>query len=122
MFNIGLYLPSGLKIAEGNGASMAMAEHRAAVNGLLALYLVRGDQDEPVMIGTVPYTFSKLLPTSLHVDHPATERGLSPSPRERQYVGNGFGGLDGVVEASKRTFVDGRVPGAKRTNALTGGY
>lgn len=99
-----------------------MAEYRAAVNGLLSLYLLRGDQDEPVMISNVPYTFPKLLPTSLHVDHPATERGLSSSPREREYVGNGFGGLDGVVEASTKSFARGRVQGARRTNALTGGY
>lgn len=43
IFSIGLFLPSGLKLAEGHGSSLAMAEHRAAVNALHSLYLVRSD-------------------------------------------------------------------------------
>lgn len=53
VFNIGLFLTNGLKLAEGHGSSLAMAEHRAATNALLSLFLVRSDSTEG-------------LPTSAH--------------------------------------------------------
>lgn len=43
IFNIGLFLPSGLKLAEGYGSSLRMAEHRAAMNALTAMYCARGE-------------------------------------------------------------------------------
>lgn len=43
LFNVGLFLPSGLKLAEGHGSSLKMAEHRAATNALHSLFLVRSD-------------------------------------------------------------------------------
>ncbi|KAJ9106437.1 hypothetical protein QFC21_001583 [Naganishia friedmannii] len=43
IFNIGLFLPSGLKLAEGYGSSLRMAEHRAAINALTAMYCARGE-------------------------------------------------------------------------------
>jgi len=55
LFNVGLFLPSGLKLAEGFGSSLKMAEHRASVNALLSIFLLR--EDTP-----------SVMPTSLHSD------------------------------------------------------
>lgn len=55
IFNIGLFLPSGVKLAEGFGSSQNMAEHRASVNALLSMFLVRADT-----------TTKSTLPTSIH--------------------------------------------------------
>ncbi|KAL7423802.1 54S ribosomal protein L3 mitochondrial [Cryptotrichosporon argae] len=43
LFSIGLFLPSGLKLAEGSGASKSMAEHRAAVNALHSIFFARAE-------------------------------------------------------------------------------
>lgn len=43
IFNIGLFLSNGLKLAEGFGSSLKMAEFRACVNALMSMYLVRGE-------------------------------------------------------------------------------
>ncbi|WVQ97330.1 hypothetical protein IAU59_004441 [Kwoniella sp. CBS 9459] len=51
LFLVGLFLPSGIKLSEGHGSSKAMAEHRAAVNALLSLFLVRGDQNDAKALG-----------------------------------------------------------------------
>jgi large subunit ribosomal protein L44 len=59
IFNIGLFLPSGVKLAEGFGSSFQMAEHRAAVNALLSMFLVKSDQDQNA---------KSTLPTSIHSD------------------------------------------------------
>ena len=56
IFNIGLFLPSGVKLSEGFGSSYKMAEHRAAVNALLSMFLVRADTT----------TTKSTLPTSIH--------------------------------------------------------
>jgi large subunit ribosomal protein L44 len=55
IFNIGLFLPSGVKLSEGFGSSYKMAEHRASVNALLSMFLVRADT-----------TTKSTLPTSIH--------------------------------------------------------
>jgi large subunit ribosomal protein L44 len=57
IFNIGLFLPSGVKLSEGFGSSYKMAEHRAAVNALLSMFLVCADTTT---------TTKSALPTSIH--------------------------------------------------------
>lgn len=75
VFNIGLFLTNGLKLAEGHGSSLAMAEHRAAVNALLSLFLVRSD----VKSG---------LPTSAH-DGEEFRAGAIASGESESLVGLG---------------------------------
>lgn len=82
VFNVGLFLPSGLKLAEGHGSSLRMAEHRAAVNALLSIYTVRAELAASSAniqgwlkehAGDASFTTSEIgldLPTSVHSDFP----------------------------------------------------
>ncbi|ORX34287.1 ribonuclease III domain-containing protein [Kockovaella imperatae] len=105
LFNIGLFLPSGLKLAEGTGSSKAMAEHRASVNALMSLYLVRGDVSR-----VAGQNVSNLLPSMAHSPTPIGENGLETEETgEKGYKGKGFGGLETNVENSKRSQMRGRL-------------
>jgi large subunit ribosomal protein L44 len=110
LINIGLFLPSGIKLAEGYGSSFAMAEHRAATNALLSLFLVRGDQ--PRQIGSIA-PLSGQLPSSIHVDFPVDAIGVVRADRE-VFQGTGFGGLETNEESSKRAAYEGRVKAARK--------
>ena len=102
LFNVGLFLPSGVKLAEGAGSSKSMAEHRAAVNALLSLFLVRGDVSR-----SSPQSPLSLLPTTGHANYPFGPDGeLGVNVAEKTFRGRGFGGLESNVENSKR----GRYP------------
>jgi large subunit ribosomal protein L44 len=88
IFNIALFLPSGLKLGEGHGSSQRMAEHRAAVNALHSFFLVRENSIPP-------------LPTSAHADFPVDLEGILWVEGER-FESNGWGGRESNVESSKR--------------------
>ena len=98
-----------------------MAEHRAAVNALLSLYLIRGDLGQRT--GSIPPSAypSTQLPSSVHSDFPLHSSGLTVGETKEVFEGSGFGGLESTVESSRRKMREGRVKGAKRTNALSGG-
>ncbi|BEJ15634.1 hypothetical protein CspHIS471_0502390 [Cutaneotrichosporon sp. HIS471] len=70
LFNIGLFLQNGLKLAEGHGSSLAMAEHRAATNALLSLFLVQSEAG------------STRLPTSAHAERPISSEGVAQAQGE----------------------------------------
>jgi large subunit ribosomal protein L44 len=72
LFNIGLFLSNGLKLAEGHGSTLLMAEHRAAHNALLSLFLVQE-------------TSKRTLPTAVHTERPAA---AAPAPEEKSFVPN----------------------------------
>lgn len=114
LFNVGIFTSFGLKLGEGHGSSLRMAEHRAAVNALLAHFLVRGDQARRA--GPVPATRSG-LPSSAHVAFPVDGRGLLSADGER-FEGGGFGGRETVVESGRAGTRGGRLKGAARTTAL----
>jgi hypothetical protein len=82
IFNVGLFLPSGLKLAEGSGSSLKMAEHRACVNALTSIYLVRKEftGDEEARVG---------LPTSVHEER--AFRGLVDVGKGDGVFGTGEG-------------------------------
>lgn len=70
-----------------------MAEHRAATNGLLSLWLLRSD------IGG-----KKLeLPTSIHPERPITKEQLNASPAEAAFKGSSEGGSEPLQGLSGRT-------------------
>lgn len=71
VFNIGLFLPNGLKLAEGHGSSLSMAEHRAATNALLSLFLVKDRENLP-------------LPTSVHAERPLSSSSAVASSAEEK--------------------------------------
>lgn len=71
VFNIGLFLPSGLKLAEGFGSSFKMAEHRAAANALLSMFLVRNEQSP------AGSSASTSLPSSIHASWPLRDNKLA---------------------------------------------
>ncbi|KAI9635143.1 ribonuclease III domain-containing protein [Dioszegia hungarica] len=110
LFNIGLFLPSGLKLSEGYGSSLKMAEHRAAVNALHALFLVRGDTEEGG--GGLGGMWRRSqgekragglrLPTESHgvwaVEGGKVGKGL-------EFQGSGWGGGEVTVESRKRVTV-----------------
>lgn len=109
LINVGLFLPSGLKLSEGFGSSYRMAEHRAATNALLSFFLVRGDQQR--QIGTIaPLPLD--LPSSAHVDFPLDAQGVVVAESEN-FVGSGFGGLESNESSSKRSTWEGRAKAAK---------
>ncbi|KAK4685359.1 large subunit ribosomal protein L44, partial [Tremellales sp. Uapishka_1] len=92
LFNIGLFLPSGLKLAEGHGSSLVMADHRAAVNALHSIFLVRG---KDLSLGG--------LPSSIHGLKTLAEGKVGEGASEERYIpvgGNGEG--EGVVGSSKK--------------------
>lgn len=111
LINLGLFLRSGVKLAEGFGSSYKMAEHRAATNALLSMFLVRGDQKRQIG-GIAP--LSGQLPSTVHVDFPVDLSGVARAPRE-SFEGSGFGGLETNEESSKRAAYEGRVVGARKT-------
>ena len=73
VFNIGLFLPSGLKLAEGFGSSFKMAEHRAAANALLSMFLVRNEQST----NSSSSSSSTSLPSSIHASWPLRDNKLA---------------------------------------------
>lgn len=73
VFNISLFLPSGLKLSEGFGSSFEMAEHRAAANALLSMFLVRSDSSSP----TASSSASASLPSSIHTSWPLRDNKLA---------------------------------------------
>ncbi|GHJ88166.1 hypothetical protein NliqN6_4568 [Naganishia liquefaciens] len=101
IYNIGLFLPSGLKLAEGYGSSLRMAEHRAARNALVSIYTARGEllvRDHPTRQGE---RVGLQLPTEVYAPPPpssgyATTAGLAapadsvtrPEEREREFAGS----------------------------------
>ncbi|KAK8865897.1 hypothetical protein IAR55_001045 [Kwoniella newhampshirensis] len=108
LFLIGLFLPSGIKLAEGHGSSKAMAEHRAAVNALLSLYLVRGDQELAVMLGgsegkglgTKIGEYGEGLPTSAHELKLLSGGKVSSGDTEGEFQGLAWGGREAIAESS----------------------
>ncbi|OCF39515.1 hypothetical protein I317_06674 [Kwoniella heveanensis CBS 569] len=128
LFLVGLFLPSGIKLSEGHGSSKAMAEHRAAVNALLSLFLVRGDQNDAKALGGGIASgssngmaaglgkkigqFGSGLPSSIHPDRlleagklvgassltTTTSAGLD----EQTYQGVAWGGKDVLAESGRR--------------------
>ncbi|ORY28982.1 ribonuclease III domain-containing protein [Naematelia encephala] len=130
IFNVGLFLPTGLKLAEGHGSSLKMAEHRAAVNALLSVFLVRGDQGH--RIGTIPDRpkakagdiYGDGLPTRAHVDFPMDLDGVASGTSESEiseYHGSSWGGGEVEIESSKRRAWEGRVGGKGRAASATRG-
>jgi len=105
-----MFTSFGIKLGEGHGSSVRMAEHRAAVNSLLAHFLVRGHQARPV-------EFRSGLPSSVHVDFPVDREGLVSLDGER-YEGVVIGGKETVVESSRAKARGGREKEAGRTTAL----
>jgi large subunit ribosomal protein L44 len=77
LFNIGLFLSNGLKLAEGHGSSLRMAEHRAAENALFSLFLVKNADS------------SVTLPTAIHAERPyaaGAKAVTEPAAVEKQFV------------------------------------
>ncbi|WVR05867.1 hypothetical protein IAU60_002893 [Kwoniella sp. DSM 27419] len=109
LFLVGLFLPSGIKLAEGHGSSKAMAEHRAAVNALLSLFLVRGDQEASKSLG-VQGLVKKVgehgqgLPSSVHAERLLSEGRIAAvgGAQEADYVGVAWGGKDVLAESGRR--------------------
>lgn len=87
-----------------------MAEHRAATNGLMSLFLVRGDQQRP--IGSSIPASNGALPSSAHVDFPLDAIGVVRAETE-EYRGVEFGGLETKEESSRQAVWGGRRRGAK---------
>ena len=106
IFSIGLFLPSGLKLAEGHGSSIPMAEHRAAVNALHSLYLVRSDAGLPAAASASASTSAphasgpSQLPTAAHGQW-ALEAGKVG--RGTVLTGSGIsGGHEVLAESARR--------------------
>lgn len=69
-------MQNGLKLAEGHGSSLAMAEHRAATNALLSLFLVQSEQG------------STRLPTAAHAERPISKAGVAAKDGEQSWDGS----------------------------------
>lgn len=124
IYNIGLFLPSGLKLAEGAGSSLRMAEHRAALNALVSIYTARGEllvRDHPTQQGE---RVGMQLPTEMYAPPPAaTEEArvgtraapadsvTRPDGREREFAG---GALLARVEALMASAGAGKQRGTRR--------
>lgn len=93
LFNIGLFLSNGIKLAEGHGSSLKMAEHRAATNALLSLWLMRADLGGKKLE----------LPTSIHAKRPITKEELTADPAEAAFKGSSNGGSESLQGLSGRT-------------------
>ncbi|WVF70596.1 hypothetical protein IAT40_005388 [Kwoniella sp. CBS 6097] len=130
LFLVGLFLPSGIKLSEGHGSSKAMAEHRAAVNALLSLFLVRGDQNDAKALGIASGSssqsanglgsglgqkigqFGSGLPSSIHPDRlleagklvasSLTTAGAGAGLDEGSFQGVAWGGKDVLAESGRR--------------------
>jgi large subunit ribosomal protein L44 len=108
LFNIGLFLPSGLKLAEGHGSSLKMAEHRAAVNALLSIFLVRNENDaaQPGRPGEVVdgpgserSDVVSALPTSAHSRWAITGGRVEVG---KKYLGEVKVGSETIVESRQK--------------------
>ncbi|TXT13197.1 hypothetical protein VHUM_01598 [Vanrija humicola] len=86
LFNIGLFLPNGLKLAEGHGSSIGMAEHRAATNALHSLFLARSDATS---------ASPRPLPTTAHSERPVAN-GAIEAATDKGFAGNSWGGDESV--------------------------
>ena len=86
-----------------------MAQHRAATNALLSLFLVRGDQK--TSLSFLPPMPSE-LPSEGHVDFPLDAAGVVYA-EEESYRGNGFGALESVQGSSKEAVWGARAKKAK---------
>ncbi|EIW72611.1 hypothetical protein TREMEDRAFT_70764 [Tremella mesenterica DSM 1558] len=108
LFNIGLFLPSGLKLSEGHGSSLRMAEHRAAVNALLSFFLLRGDvghRFSGIMEGVRQTQIGEMgegLPSGALAQWPVKDGELVGDERESEYRGVSWGGGEGVVDTGKK--------------------
>ncbi|KAL1407667.1 54S ribosomal protein L3 mitochondrial [Vanrija albida] len=86
LFNIGLFLPNGLKLAEGHGSSIKMAEHRAATNALHSLFLARSDAASS----------PAALPTTAHSERPVAAGSVETTASDKAFAGSAWGGDDSV--------------------------
>ncbi|WVQ71226.1 hypothetical protein IAR50_000751 [Cryptococcus sp. DSM 104548] len=106
LFLVGLFLPSGLKIAEGHGSSKAMAKHRAAVNGLQSIWFTRGDQPGAEVLGIKglgkPFgEYGEGLPSSAHEDWVYEEGKVIIGEEESEFESIEWGGKE-VLPGSRR--------------------
>jgi large subunit ribosomal protein L44 len=94
VFSVGLFLPSGLKLAEGTGSSLKMAEHRASINALSSIYLVRAE--------FTALDGAAKLPTSIHADFPIRFESQGDRKQlEKDYKGNMDAGMgEGVFDTA----------------------
>lgn len=106
LFLIGLFLPSGIKLAEGHGSSKAMAQHRAAVNALQSIFFMRGDQDDAQVLGIKGLgrpvgEFGEGLPSSAHEEWVFDDGKVVKGEEERSFEGVEWGGKE-VLPGSRR--------------------
>ncbi|OXG90535.1 hypothetical protein C345_01691 [Cryptococcus neoformans A2-102-5] len=106
LFLIGLFLPSGIKLAEGHGSSKAMAQHRAAVNALQSIFFMRGDQDSAQVLGIKGLgrpvgEFGEGLPSSAHEEWVFDDGKVVKGEEERSFEGVEWGGKE-VLPGSRR--------------------
>ncbi|WVW82268.1 hypothetical protein I302_104274 [Kwoniella bestiolae CBS 10118] len=102
LFLVGLFLPSGIKLAEGHGSSKAMAEYRAAKNALLSLYLVRSEQTSPaeglgIGSGAVSLPSSLYASSERWLDHGKISENVNES--EQSFRGANWGGKEVIAES-----------------------
>ncbi|WVN90334.1 uncharacterized protein L203_105570 [Cryptococcus depauperatus CBS 7841] len=106
LFLIGLFLPSGIKLAEGHGSSKSMAQHRAAVNALHSIFLMRGDQEGAQALG-VPGLgrpvgeYGEGLPSSAHEDKVFKDGKIVSGHEEGGFEGSPWGGKE-VITGSRQ--------------------
>lgn len=106
LFLIGLFLPSGIKLAEGHGSSKAMAQHRAAVNALQSIFFMRGDQESAQVLGIKGLSkpvgeFGEGLPSSAHEEWVFDDGKVVKGEEERSFEGVEWGGKE-VLPGSRR--------------------
>ncbi|XAO23413.1 hypothetical protein I312_102191 [Cryptococcus bacillisporus CA1280] len=106
LFLIGLFLPSGIKLAEGHGSSKAMAQHRAAVNALQSIFFMRGDQEGAQVLGIKGLgkpvgEFGEGLPSSAHEEWVFDDGKVVKGEEERSFEGVEWGGKE-VLPGSRR--------------------
>ncbi|ADV21257.1 hypothetical protein CNC05030 [Cryptococcus gattii WM276] len=106
LFLIGLFLPSGIKLAEGHGSSKAMAQHRAAVNALQSIFFMRGDQESAQVLGIKGLgkpvgEFGEGLPSSAHEEWVFDDGKVVKGEEERSFEGVEWGGKE-VLPGSRR--------------------
>ncbi|KAE8540093.1 hypothetical protein D1P53_004031 [Cryptococcus gattii VGV] len=106
LFLIGLFLSSGIKLAEGHGSSKAMAQHRAAVNALQSIFFMRGDQESAQILGIKGLgkpvgEFGEGLPSSAHEEWVFDDGKVVKGEEERSFEGVEWGGKE-VLPGSRR--------------------
>jgi len=81
-----------------------MARHRASVNALLSLYLVRGDQGHSFAgVDTKRLgEYGTGLPTSGHAAFPILVEGLAEGQSEVEGLQGLIGGSETIVESRRR--------------------